>query len=168
MPIDVSFIGYFGPIIAFLIILIVSYVLLNKIFDERKVSNAVISFLIAAIFVSSAGIVEYTLTVIPWIALLMISLVLIIALLAFVGKTDGMAKGIQVTVLVIAGLVFIISAFIVFSDVLVPYLPGSGFGDGGTPRAIGFFDWLYSSRIAGAILLIVLGGLVAWVLVKGK
>lgn len=172
MAVDLSFINYFAPILAFLIVFIVMFALLLKleIMKDHKWANIFVSFVIASIFVSSAGTRQLTLTIIPWFAVLVICLFLIVVLLSFMGKmSDSTSKGIGIAFLVLIGLVFLVSAFVVFNETLINYLPGEDFGNGDSnPAAINLLDWLYSPRIAGAILLIVIAAIVSYVLVKAK
>ena len=81
---------------------------------------------------------------------------------------DFMHKWIGGTFVVLLLIAFLISFIFVFSNYFSPYVPGPGYGDGGNPEVLYFTDWLFSPRVFGAILLVGIGALVSWVLVKGK
>ena len=169
MPVDVSAITYFAPLIAFLIVWVVMFAVLSnfKVLGDNKFIQTFISLLIAALFVSVAGVREYVLTIIPWFAVLIISTFFILALTGFIGTTDAVKKGVGAVFLILLVVVFLVSAIVVFSGVIGPYLPGSDIA-GGESEVLRFTDWIYSPRVAGAISLIVVSALVAWVLVRVK
>lgn len=167
MAADVSSITYFAPIAAFLLVFIVIFAVLYKLelVGENRWVQLFVSFLIASIFVSAAGTKDYVLTVVPWIAVLIITLFFILLLLGFVGKEASfMNKGVGIATVIILALVFLVSAFVVFNDVLL--LPFTGPGADTPLESAIFFDWLYSSRVVGAIVLILASLVVSWILVK--
>jgi hypothetical protein len=171
MAADVSAIAFFAPIAAFLLVFLVSYAVLmkTKIIGEGRWVLLFVSFLIASIFVASGGVLDFVQTFVPWVAVLLISLFFIMMLIFFMGKeVSFLQKPIGVLVIVALGIIFIVSAFGVFNDVLIGYLPGPGFGSTGDAGALSLLDWIYSPRVSGAILLIVISAGVAWVLVKAK
>lgn len=169
--IDVSFISYFGPLLAFLIVFILVFAVLNKtkVAGESSWVQSILAFVVAGVFVSVAGAKDFVLVSTPWIAVVVVSLVFVIALLAFVNvKIEGnVSKAIGGITVLLALAVFIVSAFFLFSHVIAPYLPGTNVG-GGNSDVLNFLDWLYSARVAGAILLLFVGGIVSWILVKSK
>ena len=159
MAIDVSWISYFAPILAFLIVFVILFALLNrtKLIGENTWLQLFISFLIASIFVSAAGVRDYVLTITPWFALLIVSLFFVLFIIGFVGKpSEFMQKGIGIAFVLVLIVIFLVSGFIVFSDVIGPYLPGNPGG-----------DLIYTSRVFGALLLLVICAVVSWVLVAG-
>ncbi len=164
---DLSGLTYFLPIISFLIVFIISFAVLNKTkIIEHKWVQIFLSFLFSTLFISAAGAKDYVLNVIPWFAILLICLFLLLMLIGFVGKDlASWNKGIGITFVVILLAVFVISGVFVFSDVLSPYLPGSS-GYGGNPNVLRFTDWLYSPRILGALFLLGISAVVTWVLVS--
>ena len=171
MPADVSAITYFAPIAVFLVVFLVGYAILakTKILGESKFVQIFVSLAIAAIFISAVGAREFVQTIIPWFAVLLISLFLILLLLGLAGKDfDFAKKPIGIIVLIVFGLIFIISLFFVFSGTLVNYLPGPGYGAGGDESVLALTDWVYTPRVWGAIVLIVVAAIVSWVLVKMK
>jgi hypothetical protein len=171
MPADVSAITYFAPIAAFLIVFafVFAVLLKTKILGEHKIGTLVVAFIIATLFVSAAGAISYIKTIVPWFAVLIVSLVFLMILSGFIGKpVEFMNKGIGIAFIIIFALVFLISGFIIFSSSILPYLPGPGFGTGDSIETTIALDYLYSPRVAGAILLVAISAVVAWVLVKAK
>ena len=102
----------------------------------------------------------------PWFAALVVSLFFLLFLIGFVGKpAEFMNKGIGAGFVVVMIIVFLVSGFIIFSDFIVPYLPGSD-GAGGDPSLLRATEWLYGSRVVGALLLVIIGAIVSTVLVR--
>src|SRR3989338_5683657 len=124
MAVEVAGISYFAPLLAFLIVFIVVFALLNKtkILGEEKFVQLFVSFLIATIFVSAAGVRDYVLTITPWFAVLVISLFFVLLIMGFVGKqADFMQKGVGITAIIVLVIIFLVSGFIVFSGAILPY-----------------------------------------------
>lgn len=169
MQADVSVFAFFAPIAAFLLVFVVVFAILHKIklIGENKWLNLFFSFLIATLFISTAGAIRYIGTIIPWFAVLIVSLTFLLMITGFVGKpAEFLNKGIGIAFVIILALVFLFSGFIIFSSLIVGYLPGHQFGFNVNPETIVLLDWLYSPRIAGALLLIGISALVSWVLVR--
>ena len=170
MPVDVSAITYFAPILSFLIVFVLMFALLakTKILGEEKFIQLFVSFLIATIFVTAASVRQLVLDVIPWFAVFLVALFFILVLAGFVGKGDLVGKKLGWFFIVLVIALFLISGIKIFSSTFAPYLPGSSYGLGGDTDVLFFTDWLYSARVLGAILLIGVAALVSWVLVKSK
>jgi len=171
MTSEISAIAYFAPIAAFLIVFVISFAIFakTKLLGENNYINIFVSFLIAAIFVSAAGARQYVQTIIPWIAILLITLVFFLAILGFIGEpAESLTKGVGIAFIILLGLVFLISAFFVFSDIIIKYLPGPSFGMNANPNATFFLSWLYSPRVVGAAILIAVSAVVSWILAKAK
>ncbi len=169
MAVDISGLSYFAPILAFLVVLTILFALLNKtkLLGENAGIQLFISFVIATIFVSAAGVREYVLTITPWFGLLIVSLFFILFIIGFVGKPiEGMTKGIGAGFVFALIIVFLVSGFVVFSELIAPYLPGSS-GQGADPGLFRLSREIYTTRAFGAILLLVIGGIASWVLVRG-
>jgi hypothetical protein len=168
---DLSGISFFVPIAAFLIVFIVVFLVLKKtkLLGEHDWVLLFISFLMAIIFVSVAGARQYIQTIVPWFAVLIISLVFLLLIVGFVGKpTEFLTKGIGIAFVIFLALVFLITGFFIYSSALAHYLPGPGFGTGDNLEATMFLDWVYTPRVGGAILLIIISAGVSWILVKAK
>jgi hypothetical protein len=171
MAADLSGMTFFAPIAAFLIVFIVTFAVLTKtkLLSENNWVVLFVSFLMASIFVSVAGARQYIQTIIPWFAVLLISLFLLLVLVGFIGKpAEILTKGIGIVFVIFLGIVFLVSGFFIYSNVLVNYLPGPGFGTGSNTDATMFLDWIYTPRVGGAILLVIISAAVSWVLVKAK
>lgn len=168
---DVSGIAYFLPIISFLIVFVVIYAVLakSKIIGESLFVQLFVSFLLSAIFISASAPRDYVQTIIPWFVVVLISLFLLLAMIGLIGKpAEFMNKGIGVVFIIVLVLILIGAAFFAFSSYINPYLPGATHSSGGNPAVLAFANWIYSSRVSGAILLIVISAIVSWVLVKTK
>ncbi|MDO8460694.1 MAG: hypothetical protein Q7S74_06295 [Nanoarchaeota archaeon] len=168
---DVSSIAYFAPIAAFLLVFLVVYAILvkSKILGENKLLNLFVSLFLATMFVAFASARQYVQTIVPWFAVMLVALFLVLILVGLVGKpSEFMNKGIGIAFVVLLGLVFLISALFVFSNVFISLLPGPGYGMNADPKLMYFLDWLYSPRIAGTLLIIIISVAVSWVLVKSK
>ena len=170
MAIDISGLGYFVPLLAFLLVFVLMYALLKKtevLGDENRVI-LLVSFVLAVIFVSAASVRSAVENVIPWFALLIVALFFILVLMAFSqGDVSKMMKPwfgwVFVVILVI---VFLISLLNVYYSVICQYLPYqiTGVPSYGNP----FLEFLYSSRVVGAVLLLIIAAFTAWVITGGK
>lgn len=173
MPADVSGVAYFVPIISFLLVFVIVFAVFNRI---KLVGNSIfvqllVSFLIAILFVSSGNqSVDYIKNVVPWFGILIVSLVLLLAIIGIFGKDlSFLTKGIGVIFVVLILVVFVVSAVKVFAPYLGSYFPGSSsYGNNADSDTLRFANWFYSSRVMGALLLLVIAGLVSWVLAKAK
>src|SRR3989344_5679913 len=168
-PVDLSGISIFLPLLSFLLVFVIVFVVLNKTkVIEQKFWELLVAFLVAIVFVSAVGPREYVLAIVPWFSVLLLSMFFLLLIAGFVGSDFLKSTGPTIGKVVIGILVlmFVISAVVVFSNYFAPYLPGSV--GGGDPTASRFFNWLYSGRVAGAILLLVVAGAASWILAKSK
>jgi|SRR3989338_457026 len=173
MVADLSSFVYFAPVLAFLVVFGIMIALLHKtkLLGDSLAINIFISFVIASIFISVSGVRSLVLNVIPWFAVLLIALFLIMVLVGFMGKASSEAvigKGMAWVFVVLLIIIFLVSGIKVFSSTLAPYLPSATYGDvvDGDPNLVYFFSWLYSPRVKGFFLLIGVAALVTWILVK--
>ncbi|MEK6910886.1 MAG: hypothetical protein AABW82_03865 [Nanoarchaeota archaeon] len=167
--VDLTGIQYFLPILSFLLVFVVSLAFLMK---TKILGNAfieyLVSFILAIIFVTFVGPQKFIQNIAPAVAVLIVCAFFILLLAGIFGKDlVFMNKGMGIIFVVILFIVFIGTAFVVFSSSITPYLPGGNYA-GGNPDVSLFSDWLFSSRVGGAILLLIVSALVAWVLVKFK
>lgn len=154
--------------IVFLLVFVIVFSVLRKteLIGKELFVQLFVSFLLATVFVTAISVRQYVLTIVPWFAVLILSLFFLLVLLGFVGKsTEFMHKGIGIAFVVLLIIVFLVSGIVVFADVVGPYLPGSSTA-GGNPQILKFTDWLYSPQVSGAILLLAVSALVSWVLVR--
>lgn len=169
MAADVSAFVYFLPILAFLIVFAIMLAVLNKtkLLGDNIYIQLFFSFVIATIFVTATSVRQLVLNVVPWFAVLLIALFLLMALIGFMGKTDAMVgKGVGWIFVILLLISFLVSGVKVFSGTIGPYLPGSPTLGTGNPTLTNLFEWLYSPQVGGAFLLIIVAALVSWVLVK--
>jgi len=169
MVADVSVIAYFAPVWAFLAVFIIMFALLVKtgVLGDNKLLILFLSFVIASLFITAATVQQYVLTIIPWMAVLVISLFFILVLIGFVGNAEWMHKGLGITVVIVAIIVFVVSGIKVFYSVISPYFPWS-INYGTNAEALILSDWLFSGPVLGAIFILILSGIISWVLVKSN
>jgi len=162
--IDTSGISYFMPILVFLLVMIIVFAILQKIkLFENVWLQVFISFLIGTIFITAVGARDYVQNISIWFSVLIISAVFLFIMISFFGKADGYLKGLQLTFLIIGIIAFLISGMMIYGNYITPYLPwGDSVGD--TSGRGQFTEWLYTGRVYGAILLVVVGAIVAFVL----
>jgi len=158
MAVDISGIGYFMPIFGFLFIFIIVYALLakTKLLGDSKAINAIIALVVAIIFAVFASTQEYIRQVTPWFAVLMIVLFFVLIIIGLSQqKIADIMKPWAVWVFIIALiLVFLIVAIKVFPDTF-----GNVWSD-----IVYFF--INNAKIAGAIVLLIIGGIVVWIVTK--
>lgn len=169
--IDLSSFEYILPLLSFLVVFVICFVSIKKFkLIENTFIEMLVSFIIGIIFVSAVGPRTFVLAIIPWFAVVIIGLFLIMALGGFIGKDAFPTKAIGITFLIILGIIFVITGFFVFSAYITPYLPGftNLAGNPGHPAILQALSWLYSPRVAGALLLLGVGAVVSWILIKAK
>ena len=164
--IDLSGFSFFIPLLTFLIVFLISYAVFAKMeLFENKFWQLFVSLLISIVFVTASGPAMFVSTIIPWFAVFLVAFVLVLALLGFAkagkGWETGMGKAFVIGLLVI----FVISGIFVFSSYISPYLPWNS-GYGGNPDVLTVTSWIYQPRVYGALLLIVVAGLVSYILAK--
>jgi len=171
MAADLSSFVYFGPVLAFLAVFGIMVAILHKtkLLHDKPPVNIFVAFVIATIFITAASARQLVLDVVPWFAVLLIALFMIMFLVGFMSKTDAvMGKGIAWVFVVLLIIVFVVSGVKVFSNSLAPYLPSATYEDVsyGDPTLVNFFSWVYSPRVKGFFLLIGVAALVTWLLVR--
>ncbi len=171
MATDVSSFVYFAPIMVFLVVFVIMVALLHKtkLVGENMYIHIFLAFVIATIFITASSIKQLVLNVIPWFAVLLIALFLIMALVGFMGKTDVIInKGMGWVFVVLLIIIFLVSGIKVFSNSVSPYLPTATNYEvsNGNPTLVYFFSWLYSPQVKGFFLLIAVAIFVTWFLWK--
>ncbi len=171
MAADVSSFVYFSPVLVFLAVFAIMTALLHKtkLLNDRLPLNIFVSFVIATIFISASSATKLLLNVIPWFAVLIIALFLIMLLVANIKGGDAMvSKGIGWVFVILLIIVFLVSGIKVFAHTLAPYWPSATYDDvsQGDPQLVNFFAWLYSPKVKGFFLLIGTAALVTWFLMK--
>ncbi|MEK6915227.1 MAG: hypothetical protein AABW89_01640 [Nanoarchaeota archaeon] len=168
---DLSFFVYFAPILAFLAVFGIMVALLHKLkfLGDSLSLNIFLSLVIASIFVSVSSVGQLVVNIIPWFAVLLIALFMILALVGFMGKNEAVVgKGLAWVFVVLLIIVFLVSGIKVFSNTLAPYLPSATYSQvsEGDPNLVNFFSWLYSPSVKGFFLLVGVAALVTWILVR--
>ena len=156
---DISGIAYFLPVLSFLLVFLIVYVFLWKteIAGEHWFMQTLLSFIVATIFVSAVSARDFVLSIVPWFAILVVVMFLVLLFTGFIGDDmKGMRKGIGIGIMVIMLILFVIAAIFAFQ----PYYRGN-------PFFLGIKNWASQSRVFGAILLILVSIIVSWVLAKG-
>ncbi len=153
MAIDISGLSYFMPIFGFLFVFVIVYALLSKteLLGDNKFINLLISFIIAVIFSTLGSMQEYVQTVTPWFVVLVIALFFILIIIGLSQQkiSEVMKPGFVWVFIILLILVFLISAIKVFS----------------IWQPIKEFVTMEGS-IAGAIILLIIAAITAWVLTK--
>jgi hypothetical protein len=167
MAIDVSGVNFFMPVFSFLFVFVIVYAILakTKILGDNKFVNLVIGFIMAIIFMSFSSTELYVETIIPWAAVLlvMIFLVLLIAGLSTKDLDKIMTTKFAWVVIAILIIIFIIAAIKVFNPVFHPdYIVVSG----DKPLIISQIWNFLGSKNMGIIFLIVIALLVSWIITK--
>ncbi len=156
--IDVSGIEAFLPIISFFLVFMIVYALLvkTKIF-EHWFLQTFIPFLIATVFVAAVGPRDYILSIVTWFAILVVLLFFVLLFTGFLGEgSKSMHRGIVWVFIILLAIAFIISAIFVFQ----PYYRNNN-------MLIFLKDWVYDSKVAGALILLGVSAIASWILIKG-
>jgi len=156
MAVDLSTFEYYLPILVFLLVFVVVFAVLalTKVLGDSKFVQLLIAFLVAIIFVSAAGARKYVLTITPWFAVLLVALTFILVAIGLFGKApEFLTKGVGIVFVIGLLLVFLISAYFVFSS---------------SPFWESIKGWVTTPKILGAIVLLAISALVSWILVKAK
>lgn len=171
MAADLTSFVYFSPVLVFLAVFGIMFALLRKteLLGKSLPVDIFISFVIATIFITASSAAKFLLTVVPWFAVLLISVFLIMLLVSNVkdGK-DMIGKGFGWIFVVLLIIVFLVAGIKVFSNSLAPYMPSATYEEvsKGDPNIVGFFSWLYSPQVKGFFLLMGVAALVTWLLVR--
>lgn len=167
---DISAFEFFLPILAFLVVFLIGFFALKKSkLIENAFTESLVAFIIAIILISASGPRAFILAIIPWFSIVLIAMFLVLALGGFLEK-GTLPKGIGKAFMWVMVAIFIITGFFVFSNYILPYLPGFASlpGNPGNPGLLSAFSWLYSPQVAGALLVLGIGALVSWYLTKAK
>jgi hypothetical protein len=169
MAIDTSGLYFFMPIFSFLFVFVVVYAILakTKILSGSNFIHALISFIMAIVFISFSSMELFVRTIIPWFVVLIVILFFVLLVAAFSTKAWDkiMTPEFAWAFIAILIIIFIIAAIKVFNPVLHASnnLISSGNGSGIINQIIDFF---IGTRLGGGILLLIIAGVVAWIITK--
>ena len=163
--------AYFVPIIAFLLVFIITYAVLakTKILGKNNFIHLFVSLLIAVLFVSYSAMSEVTRLAVPWVAVLLVILFCMLLVVAFVkGNVDIILKNkiLGVAVIVIVLLIFLISAVQVFAPIIKPYLPTATSEVGGEANLLQVKHVLFNPAVVGMIILLIVAAIASWIVTK--
>ena len=156
--------SYLMPILAFLLVFLVTFALLakTKILGGSNFLHFFLSFVISIIFVVSPSAKEYTIMTIPWIAVLIIALFVILLTLALVkGSIDDLVKSpvVAIMLVVVVLIIFFIAALNVFGPFFSQYMPGPN-------QKPGLISFLINPAVLGGIILLIIAAVASYVLTK--
>jgi len=167
MAIDISGIYFFMPVFSFLFVFIIVYAILakTKILGDSQFSNILVGFIMAIIFMSFSSLELYVQTIIPWFVVLfvIVFLVLLIAGLSTKDLDKIMSNKFAWMIIAILVIIFLVAAVRVFNPVFHPDL---GITSGEGTSMIKQISGTLGGRTAGTLLLLVIGGIVAWVVTR--
>ena len=154
------------PFLAFLFVFVVSYALFSKtrVLGESQVTNVLVSFLIAVMFLVNPPATKFTLATIPWIAVLMVVLLFILMILTMVrGKIEDIVQSQIVALILVAAilLVFLAAAVNVFGPLIASISAGNLNPVEGTAA-----QFVFNPALAGAAILIVISLVSYYFLIK--
>jgi len=156
MALDLSWLSYYMSIFGFILVFVVMYAILikTKILGENSFINAFVSFIFAIIFISFSPGVDYIGTVVPWFAILLICLFLVMVIVGLSQKKmeDFMKPWIAWVFIILLIVIFLASAFVVFN----PFFEAHPFVK----------DFVVGERFLGAALLLVIAAITSWILTK--
>ncbi|MGK0209479.1 MAG: hypothetical protein ACI83O_000756 [Patescibacteria group bacterium] len=150
-------VGYFLPIFSFLLVMIVSFAILqkSKILGDNTSVSLMLSFLFALFFIVDVQLVDFVNFTSAWVAVIVVFMFFLFLTLAFIPGDDNLkflAKGNWFSIVVLIGMLifFTISSSFIFNWAIN-------------------WDWIASggdSEWFGFILLLIIGGVVRYVLGK--
>ncbi len=169
--INITGLSFFMPIFSFLFVFIIVYAILAKthLLGEGKFLNVVIGFIIAIIFISFSTATfsteQYVRTIIPWFAVLLVCVFLVLLLAGLSAKDLGviMKPGFAWAVIAILIIIFVLAAIRVFNPVFSSQY-GVDSGQGG--QFISQIGGIFNNEIGGSILLLIIAIIVAWVITR--
>lgn len=169
--VNITGLYFFMPIFSFLFVFIVIYAVLikTKLLGEGKFLSAVISFIVAIVFMSFSTATfsaeQYVRTIIPWFAVLLVCVFLVLVLAGLSAKDLGaiMKPWFAWVVIILLIVIFVLAAVRVFNPVLSPQY---GVDSGGDGQFVSQLRGVFSSGIGGGILLVIIAVIVAWVITR--
>lgn len=164
MAVDLTSVTYFLPLLGFLVVFILGFVVIQKSkLTENKFTQSILAFIIAVVFVSASAPTGFILALVPWFAVLIVGMFFVLLIGGFVdlGVSGDWGKGVGKIFVYIFGLVFVVTAFFVFYPYFGPYF----YGGGGNPAISRFIDWITSPKVGGSLLLVALGVILSFIMI---
>lgn len=157
MAVDISGMAFFTPIASFVFVMAIMYALLanTKILGGNKFIDIIVSVIIALIFATMASSREYVEKVTPWFVVLIVALFFILVIVGLSQhKIPDIIKPGFVWVFIIVMMVILLGfAINMFSSVNSVFSQIRDF-------------FINQAKFAGALLLIIVAGVVIWLFVK--
>ena len=152
MVFDFSWINNILPILVFLFVFLIIFSILTKtkVLGGNSFINSLVSFIIGIIFLTASTFNEYVATIVPWFVLIIIIIFFILVLVGFSAiEVKDIFKPATVWVFIIFLILILLAiAFNIFSFNL------------------NFLSFLYSSKVLGGIVLLIIAGFVFWIITK--
>lgn len=126
MAIDVSWLSEGMPILTFALIFVLAYAVIakTKILGESKGINAVLSFILAVIFISFSSVRGFVANVTTWFAVLLIILFFFLLMIVFVLKEpEAFLKPLTIVFIILLAIILIAVIFYTFPSTKA-LLPG--------------------------------------------
>jgi hypothetical protein len=169
--INIAGLYFFMPVFSFLFVFLIVYAILlkTKILGEGKFVIALISFVIAIIFMSFStanfSTDQYVRTIVPWFAVLLVCVFLVLVLAGLSTKDLGgiMNNKFAWVVIAILIIIFVLAAIRVFNPV---FHPEYGITSGDRPQVLSQIANLFNNSVGGSILLLIIAIIVAWVITR--
>ena len=155
------------PLLAFFFVFIVSYALFakTKLLGDSEIVNFFTSFLVAVIFFLSPAATKFTVSTVPWVAVLMFVLAFILLILTFVrGSVDDIVKSPAVALILVAAvlIVFIAAAINVFGPLL------NVISNGEITETSGPLALFLTPSVLSAIILLIVAAITTYILTRSK
>ncbi|MDP2925775.1 MAG: hypothetical protein Q8N99_05375 [Nanoarchaeota archaeon] len=166
--IDVSGLFFFMPVFSFLFVFVVVFAVLakTKVLGDGRV-NLLVSFIMAIIFMNFTSLDLFVKTITPWFIVLVVCLFFVLVIIGFSTKSFDkmMTPAFAWTIVAILVVIFLVSAIRVFNPVFHPDLIVTS-GDSSSVGIVYQIRQMFDSSATGSILLLIIGAIVAWFLVK--
>jgi len=167
MVVDISAIHFFMPIFSFLFVFLIVYSVLKntEILGDSDFINMLVSFIIPIIFLSFSSLELYVQTIVPWFAVLLVCVFLIMLITGLSNKDVGKVLGAGFSKVIIGVLivVFLIAAIRVFNPIFHPDLILTS-GEG--TSLVEQIRYSSDGKVFGTFILIIVSSAVAWVITK--
>jgi len=166
--VDVSWLSEGMPFFAFALVFVLSYAMLTKtkILGGGNATNAIVSFILAIIFMSFSGIREYLSTVVPWFTVLATVAFFFLFLIAFLLKDDWtkLTKPLTIVFIIIFAIILIVTFFYKFPDTQA-YLPGANEA-GANEFLLSIKHFLLGEKFLGGALLLIIALIVGFIITR--